>query len=110
MNGKGRLETQVAALLRYGSWLASAAIGLGLVLTMIDSRFATRNLASSPNMHIATMGIALFIVLPMLRVLLMLVVFIRERDYRLAVAAASVLAIIFTGIVLAFRATSGAGE
>jgi hypothetical protein len=45
----------------------------------------------------------------MLRVLLMLVVFIRERDYRLAVAAASVLAIILTGIVLAFRATSGAG-
>jgi hypothetical protein len=67
MNGKGRLETQVAALLRYGSWLASAAIGLGLVLTMIDSRFAMEPRQFAEHAH-AAMGIALFIVLPMLRV------------------------------------------
>jgi hypothetical protein len=107
MIGSGRLETLVAALLAYGSWLASAAIGLGLVLALIDSSFATRNPATLPNMRIATMGIVLFIGLPILRVLLMLLVFIRERDFRLAVAAALVLAIILVGIVLAFRATSG---
>ena len=107
MNGIGRLETLVAALLRYGSWLASAAISLGFVLALIDSRFATRNLAILPNMRIATMGIALFIMLPILRVLLMLLVFIREGDFRLAVTAGLVLAIILVGIVLAFRATSG---
>jgi uncharacterized membrane protein len=105
MNGPGRLETLVAALLRYGSWLASAVIGLGLVFALVDSRFATRHVAVAANMRIATMGIVLFIVLPMLRVLLMLIVFIRERDFRLAVAAASVLAIILTGVVVAFRVT-----
>jgi hypothetical protein len=45
--------------------------------------------------------------LPILRVLLMLLVFIREGDFRLAVTAGLVLAIILVGIVLAFRATSG---
>ena len=107
MNNTGRLEKLVAALLHYGSWLASAAIGLGFVLALIDSRFATRNLAILPNMRIATMGIALFILLPILRVLLMLLVFIREGDSRLALTAGLVLAVIILGVVLAFRATSG---
>jgi uncharacterized membrane protein len=106
MNSAGRLETLLAALLRWGSWLASAAIGLGFVLALIDSRFATRNLAILPNMRIAATGIALFIMLPIVRVLLMLLVFIRERDFRLAVTAGLVLAIILAGIVLAFRGTS----
>jgi uncharacterized membrane protein len=80
------LERLVAALLRYGTWLASAAIGAGLVLA---------------NRRIATLGIVLFIVLPMLRVALMLVVFVRERDARLALAAGLVLAIILTSIAVA---------
>lgn len=102
MNSTGRLEESLAALLRYGSSLASAAIGLGFALALIDSQFGTRNLAILPNMRIATMGIVLFIVLPMLRVLLMLLVFIRERDFRLAATAGSVLAIILLGILLGF--------
>lgn len=106
MKGTGRLEALVAALLRWGSWLASAAIGLGFVLALIESRFGTRNLAILPNIRIATMGIAIFIMLPILRVLVMLLVFLRERDFRLAATAALVLTIIFVGIVLAFRATS----
>ena len=36
-------------------------------------------------------GIALFILLPALRVLLMVVVFVRERDYRFGAIAALVL-------------------
>jgi uncharacterized membrane protein len=90
MNGR-RLESWVAALLRYGTWLASAAIAVGLVLG---------------PMRIATMGIVLFILLPILRVSLMLLVFIRERDARLAVIAGMVLAIILGSVALAFRATS----
>jgi hypothetical protein len=104
MNRTGRLEELLSALLRNGSWLASAAIGLGFALALIDSRFGTRNLAILSNMRIATVGIALFILLPTLRVLLMLVVFIRERDFRLAVIAGLVLAIVLLGIVLGFRA------
>ena len=110
MSRTGRLEVLLAALLRYGSWLASAAIGLGFALALIDSRFGTRNLAIVPDMRIATIGIVLFILLPTLRVLLMLLVFIREGDFRLAVTAGFVLAIILLGIVLRFRATTGIAE
>ena len=100
MNSNGRLEESLAALLRYGSWLASAGIGVGFALALVDSRVGTRNLAILPNMRIAAIGIVLFILLPTLRVLLMLLVFIREGDFRLAATAGLVLAIILLGIVL----------
>ena len=89
----------MAALLRYGSWLASAAIGLGFALALIDSRVGTRNLAILPSMRIASMGIVLFILLPSLRVLLMLLVFIREGDFRFAAAAGLVLVIISLSVI-----------
>ena len=107
MNRAGRVEELLAALLHYGSWLASAAIGLGFALALIGSNSRMRNLAILPNMRIATVGIVLFILLPVLRVLLMLLVFIRERDFRFASIAGLVLVIILLGIVLGFPATSG---
>ena len=106
MSRNGRLEELLAALLRDGSWLASAAIGLGFALTLIDSRLGTRNLAFLPDIRFATLGIALFILLPVFRVLLMFLVFIREGDFRLAVTAGLVLAIILLAIVLGLRARS----
>jgi Protein of unknown function (DUF1634) len=93
------LEQSLAALLRYGSWVASAAIGLGFALALIDSRVGTRNLAILPNLRIASMGIVLFILLPSLRVLLMLLVFIREGDFRFAAAAGLVLVIISLSVI-----------
>jgi hypothetical protein len=99
MNRTAPLEQSLAALLRYGSLLASAAIGLGFALGLIDSRVGSRNLVILPNMRIASMGIVLFILLPSLRVLLMLFVFIREGDFRLAAAAGLVLVIIFLSFI-----------
>jgi hypothetical protein len=99
-----RLEELLAAFLRYGSWSASAAIGLGFALALIGSHSPARNPAIASH-RIATMGIALFILLPMLRVLLMFLVFLRERDFRFAWIAGSVLAIILLGIVLGHPAT-----
>lgn len=99
MKGTARLEQSLATLLRYGSWLASAAIGLGFALALIDSRVGTRNSAILPNLRIASMGIVLFILLPSLRVLLMLLVFIRERDFRFAAAAGLVLVIISLSVI-----------
>ena len=99
MNRTPPLEQSLAALLCYGSWLASATIGLGFALALIDSRVGTRNLAILPNMRIAAMGIVLFILLPSLRVLLMLLVFIRERDFRFAAAAGLVLVIISLSVI-----------
>lgn len=101
-----RLESLLAGLLKYGSWLASITIGAGFALALMDSRTGTHNVAILPNMHIVTAGIALFILLPSLRVLLMLIVFLRERDYRFTMIAALVLAIIVLGFVVGLRTES----
>jgi len=50
--------------------------------------------------RIVTAGIALLIVLPVLRVFLMLVGFVRERDFLFSAIAMLVLAIIVLGSVL----------
>jgi Protein of unknown function (DUF1634) len=102
-----RLEILLAGLLHYGSWLASITIALGLALALTDSLLGTHDLAGLANMRLATGGIALLIFLPILRVSLMLFVFLHERDYRLALAAALVLAIIFAGVVIGLRTASG---
>ena len=104
MSRTTRLEDLLAALFRYGTWLASATIGLGFALMLIDARFGTRNLAGFPNMWIATTGIVLLILLPVLSVFLMLLVFVRDGNSRLAVPAGFVLAVILLGAVLGFRA------
>ena len=62
-----RLETSLAGLLHYGSWLASAAIALGLALALINA----------PAMRLATAGLALLILLPIFRVTLMLFAFLQ---------------------------------
>jgi hypothetical protein len=105
MNTARRLDELLAALLRYGSWSASAAIGLGYILALIGSHSPAGNPAGRPSMRIATAGIVLFILLPILRVLLMLLVFIRERDFRFAFISGMVLAIILLGIFLGVPAT-----
>ena len=90
------LERFLARLLHYGSWVASITIGVGLALAVID-----------PHLRIATAGIVLFILLPTVRVLSMLVFFIRKRDYRLAITAAVVLTIVALGFLLGLHTTSG---
>jgi len=101
-----RLEPLLAWILHYGSWVASAAISAGLLLALVDSRAGTHNLAVVDNSRIVTAGILLFILLPVLRVALMLIVFLRERDYRFGGLAALVLVIIFLGFVLGMRVAS----
>ena len=98
MNRARRLEELLAAFLRYGSWSASAAIGLGYALALIGSQPPIR-------MRIVSLGIVLFILLPIVRVLLMLLVFIRERDFRFAFISGTVLAIILVGIFVGVLAT-----
>ena len=100
MNRAWRLEELLAALLRYGSWLALAAIGLGYALALVGSHAPTWNLPVRPNLRIVSAGIALFILLPIFRLLLMTLVFIRERDFRFAFISGIVLAIILLGIFL----------
>ena len=86
-----RLESQLATLLLYGTGVATAVIGVGVAL-------ALRHQPSAP--HIITLGIALFIALPIGRVLMMLIVFIRATDYRFVAITATVLVVILAGFAL----------
>lgn len=89
-----RLERLLAGLLKSGTWLASAVIAVGLGLGLHAG-------AHKPSSRqIVTAGIALFILLPVLRVALMLAAFLRERDYRFGGIAALVLLIILAGFVI----------
>ena len=83
-------ELLLAGLLRYGTWLASGVTGLGLALSLAGVR-AT---------HVVAAGVALFIALPVLRVLVMLGAFILDRDYRLVSVTTVVLVTILAGLVI----------
>jgi hypothetical protein len=90
------LERRLATTLQVGTWIGSGIIGVGWVLSATGEPPSLQAVAVA----IVRTGIALFILLPALRVLLMVVVFVRERDYRFGVIAALVLAIIVVGAAL----------
>jgi len=95
-----RMERILAGLLRYGAIVASGWIAIGMAL------FAYNN-HSSHNNHLATIsnrclaiGIVLLIVLPVLRVAIVTVIFVLEKDFRFALISGAVLAIISLGFLL----------
>ena len=90
-----RIESLLAGVLNVGTWLASIVIAAGLMLSLFHQRtpFPTA-------VHILTAGIGIFILLPILRVILMLTIFVKERDHKFAGAAAVVLLIIFAGFAI----------
>ncbi len=59
--------------------------------------------------RIISVGILLFILLPVFRVFLMLLVFLKERDYRFSVIAGLVLMILILGFIVGMRVSAGAG-
>jgi uncharacterized membrane protein len=91
-----RPELLLAGLLRYGTWLASGVTGLGLAMS----------LAGVGETRVVAAGVALFIALPVLRVLVMLGVFILEQDYRLVLVAAVVLLTILAGLVIGLSSSN----
>jgi uncharacterized membrane protein len=104
------LERLLAGLLHYGTWVASLIIAVGFVLTLIHSNSGISHPEMMVGMRIVTTGIVLFILLPVLRLMLMFGVFLRERDYRFSAIAALVLLIVAAGCVAgAYLAPSMAG-
>lgn len=95
-----KLESLLAYVLQYGTWGASAVIGLGLALPWFGAHAGTKVMAA---------GVALFILLPVLRVLIMCLVFLKERDYRFSAIAALVLVILFVGVIVGLRTARVAG-
>jgi uncharacterized membrane protein len=89
-------EWLLAGLLRYGTWLASGVTGLGLAMS----------LAGIDGTYVVAAGVALFIALPVLRVLVMLGAFILNQDYRLVVVAAVVLMTILAGLVIGLSSSN----
>ena len=83
-------EWLLAGLLRYGTWLASGVTGLGLALSLVGVEGA----------RVVAAGVALFIALPVVRVLVMLGAFLLNRDYRLVIVATAVLMTIAAGLVI----------
>ena len=95
-----RLESLLAVLLRYGTWLASGLIAIGVALALLQTQSGAGEPSSSWGMRLITAGIVCFILLPVFRVAIMLIVFIVERDFRFVAIAATVLAIILAGFAL----------
>jgi uncharacterized membrane protein len=90
-----RLESLLAGVLNVGTWLASTVIAVGIGLSLFY-----RGTPFLRGTQVMTAGIGLLILLPILRVIIMLIVFAKERDYRFAVAAAVVLLILFAGFAV----------
>jgi uncharacterized membrane protein len=86
-----RLEPALGTLLHYGTLLASAVIASGLALALG---------LGPPGMRVATVGLLLFILLPVVRVGVMLMFFLRAGDYKFGAVAALVLSIIVLSFFL----------
>ncbi|EMJ7520346.1 DUF1634 domain-containing protein [Providencia rettgeri] len=99
---KGYLELRdqvIALLLRYGTWLATTLIAIGVALTALKPFWGT-SLLPLHGSDIVNAGIALFILLPVLRVILMLAFFIRDRDYIYVAITTLVLVFIAAGVII----------
>jgi hypothetical protein len=90
------LHRLLARLLERGTWTASAVIAVGCGLWL--ARPGLRGPLSGSS--VVAGGVALFILLPVARVALLLVVYVRARDRRLAGVAALVLAILAAGLAV----------
>jgi uncharacterized membrane protein len=89
-----QLEPALGKLLHYGTLLASTVIAAGLLLAPASSTI---------GVPIATAGIVLFILLPVVRVGAMLTFFLRARDYRFGAIAGLVLLIILFSYLVGAR-------
>jgi uncharacterized membrane protein len=89
-------EWLLAALLRYGTWLASGVTGLGLTMSLVGVE----------GERVVAAGVALFIALPVVRVLAMLGAFLLNQDYRLVLVAAVVLMTILAGLVIGLTSSN----
>ncbi|BCL77655.1 DUF1634 domain-containing protein [Ktedonobacteria bacterium brp13] len=108
MNSKkrkpARLDLTLAWILSYGTWIASALIAAWLVLPLLGQSPVVSIPYISGGLQLVTVGIAVIIMLPVLRVITMLIAFLHKRDYRFAAIAALVLLILL--FAFAIGATS----
>ena len=97
-----RLDDGLAVLLRSGTLLACAIIGVGLA--------AQRLAAPAVGLRLVAIGMAVFLALPVMRLLVLLAVFLRRRDVGFALVVALVLAIIAVAFAVGALLPVGAGK
>jgi uncharacterized membrane protein len=90
---EGRIEAVLATALAFGTWLISAVISAGLVLSFFPAWMRY-------GWQVVIAGLGLFVLLPITRVVLMLALFTRIRKYKFAAVAALVLTIICASLVI----------
>lgn len=95
-----RLEAMLAQLLDYGTWFSSAVTAVGLALLAAEANLPGCVAPGLCGTTVVSAGIALLIMLPVLRLVLMLAVFLQERDYVFGAITAAVLGIIAIGTAL----------
>jgi len=89
----------IAGLLWYGTLIASAVIMTGIILGAVAQIDGAPGLAPT-GYALIKLGVVIFVLLPITRVALMLVIFAHARDYTYTAIAALVLAIIGVGVLL----------
>jgi uncharacterized membrane protein len=94
-----RMDLLLARQLRYGIWLASSVTALGMIVALVGRWIVPHGHTLTLGTSIIGTGIALIILLPILRVVLMLIVFLRERDYLFGMIACIVLMTIGVSIL-----------
>ena len=99
INLPDRHDGLIAALLWYGTLLASAVIGAGILLATADALDPALGM-SAFGYSLIKIGVVIFILLPVSRVMLMMVLFLQARDYVYMAIAALVLTIIGTGVLI----------
>jgi uncharacterized membrane protein len=97
------LERQLSIVLRYGTWVACALIAAGLGCALRDEHARALGTGVTSATQLVTVGIAVLLVLPVLRVVLMAIAFAWERDYLFVGIATLVLAVIGLGLALGSR-------
>jgi len=99
-DGTFQLERLLARQLRYGIWLASTVTALGMIVGLFGWRMAPHGQTVTLGTSIIRTGIALIITLPILRVALMLIVFLLERNYLFGMISCVVLITIGVSVVI----------
>ncbi|GCE49927.1 uncharacterized protein DUF1634 [Thermosporothrix hazakensis] len=95
-----RLDFILAWLLNSGTGIASALLTIWLLCTFLGQNLAIPLPFGFGNLSLVTAGIAVIILLPVLRIITMLVAFLTKREYQFAAIAALVLLIIVCAFAL----------
>jgi Protein of unknown function (DUF1634) len=95
-----RMEGILAGLLRYGALVASGWLASGMALDILRKNCTSISVPVAICNGCLAIGIVLLIALPVLRVAIMMMVFLFEKDYCFAAISGAVLIIITLGFLL----------